>query len=184
MARLKSHHHQDELEATSQLLPVLKDDIADDKPQEASATARLSFAHTQRQHARQPEIRCGPWPLPFRGSVPISAPLLKSHDQQTMWPHLGVDPLVNVFDSLNWDSLLPSSTGTNLEPLRQASPSVSSAAHAVRASAERLNGIDASGLLPQVAEPLTRAREQLETVTGALDAAANAAADRSRHAGG
>ncbi|WP_364745961.1 DUF4012 domain-containing protein [Arthrobacter sp. LAR12-1-1.1] len=45
----------------------------------------------------------------------------------------------------------------------------------MRASAERIDGIETSGLLPQVAEPLARAREQLRSVTGALDAAASAA---------
>ena len=87
---------------------------------------------------------------------------------------LGAAPLVNVFGSLNWDSLMPSSTGTNLEPIEKASPSVISAAHAVRASAERLDGIDVDGLLPQVAGPLRQAREQLRSVTGILDASASA----------
>ena len=41
-------------------------------------------------------------------------------------------------------------------------------------SADRLEEIDANALLPQVAAPLTRAREQLRDVTGALDASANA----------
>jgi hypothetical protein len=43
----------------------------------------------------------------------------------------------------------------------------------VRLSADRLNQIDVSKLLPQVGQPLTRARDQLQEVTGALDAAAN-----------
>ncbi|WP_311379693.1 DUF4012 domain-containing protein [Arthrobacter sp. ISL-48] len=89
--------------------------------------------------------------------------------------NLGLEPLVKVYSSLDWDSLLPNSSGTNFGPLQAASPSVSSAAHAVRLSADRLNQIDVSRLLPQVSEPVIRARDQLQDVTGALDAAADAA---------
>ncbi|MFF2316493.1 DUF4012 domain-containing protein [Arthrobacter sp. NPDC058097] len=70
---------------------------------------------------------------------------------------------------------MPSAAGTDLKPLQQAAPSVSVAAHAVSASAERLERIDASKLLPQVGEPLTKTREQLQMVTGALNASADAA---------
>jgi hypothetical protein len=163
-----------ELEATTQLIPVLKGNIAGDKPQEASATADQLRAHTAaaREAAGDPL-----WAL--ASAVPVLganfsaiAEIARSADDVTTF---GVAPLVKVFDSLNWDSLLPSSTGTNLEPIQQASPSVSAAAHAVRGSADRLNRIDASSLWPQVSEPMMRAREQLQTVTGALDVAANAA---------
>ena len=166
---------KDELEATAQLIPVLKDDIAGDKPQEAKATSDTASLPRRRRPRGSGRSAVDLGRCRFRGSAPISAPSQKLPDQLTMSPALGVAPLVNVFDSLDWDSLLPSSAGTNLEPLQEASPSVSSAAHAVRASAERLDGIDASSLWPQVAEPLARAREQLQTVTGALDASANAA---------
>jgi hypothetical protein len=165
---------KNELEATTQLIPVLKDNIASDKPQEASATADQLRSHTAaaREAAGDPL-----WTL--ASAVPILganfsaiAEVARSADDVAA---LGVAPLVKVFDSLDWNSLLPNSTGTDLAPIQKASPSVSAAAHAVRASAERLDRIDASSLLPQVAEPLTRAREQLQTVTGALDVAANAA---------
>ncbi|WP_229995229.1 DUF4012 domain-containing protein [Arthrobacter sp. Bi26] len=164
-----------ELEATAQVVSVLKDSIASNKPPEALAAAAQLRAHTAaaREASDDPLWTLAsaiPWLGPNFGAI---TEVTRSADDVAA---LGVDPLVSVFDTLNWDSLLPSSTGTNLEPLRLASPSVSSAAHAVRASSERLNGIDANGLLPQVAEPLALAREQLENITGALDAAANAAA--------
>lgn len=163
-----------ELEATAQLVPVLKDDIAGGKPQEAGATATQLRAHTAaaRDAAGDPLWSLAsavPWLGPNFAAITEVA---RSADDVAT---LGVVPLVKVFDSLDWNRLLPSTAGTNLEPLRTASPSVSSAAHAVRASAERLDRIDARGLWPQVAEPLTRAREQLQTVTGALDASADAA---------
>ncbi|MET3175512.1 UNVERIFIED_ORG: hypothetical protein ABIB52_003379 [Arthrobacter sp. UYCu721] len=89
--------------------------------------------------------------------------------------NLGLAPLARVYTSLDWDNVLPKSTGADLKPLQTAAPSVSSAAHAVRLSADRLSQIDASKLVPEVATPLTRAREQLQEVTGALDSAAIAA---------
>lgn len=163
-----------ELEASVQLFPVLKDNVAADKPQEAKTTSDKLLSHTAaaRDAAEDPLwtlARSIPW---VGANFSAVAEVARSADDVAT---LGVAPLVKVFDSLDWNSLMPSPAGTNLEPLRAASPSVSSAAHAVRASAERLDGIDASGLWPQVAEPLARAREQLQTVTGALDASANAA---------
>jgi hypothetical protein len=59
-------------------------------------------------------------------------------------------------------------------PLKAAAPSISAAATAVRLSADRLNRIDSSMLLPQVSTPLARAQDQLQGVTDALDAAADA----------
>lgn len=164
-----------ELEATTQLIPVLKESIADDKPQEANAIADQLRTHTAtaRDAAGDPLWTLAsavPW---LGANFSAITEVARSADDVAT---LGVDPLVNVFESLDWVSLLPGGVGTNLEPLKQAAPSVSAAAHAVRSSSERLKRIDSSGLLPQVAEPLARAREQLDTVTGALDAAANAAA--------
>ncbi|BAS10600.1 hypothetical protein AHiyo4_40220 [Arthrobacter sp. Hiyo4] len=88
--------------------------------------------------------------------------------------NLGLTPLVEVYSSLNWESLLPSSSGTDLEPLEAASPSISAAAQTIRLSADRLGQIDTSNLVPQVADPLRSARDQLRGLSGALDAATDA----------
>ncbi|MCB5291200.1 DUF4012 domain-containing protein [Arthrobacter sp. SO3] len=165
---------KDELEATALLIPALKDDLAADKPQEAKATTDKlqSHAAAARDAASDPLwtlAASAPW---IGANFSAVAEVARSADDVAT---LGVAPLVQVFDSLNWDSLLPSTAGANLEPVQQAAPSVSSAAHAVRISAERLERIDAKALWPQVAEPLMRTREQLQAVTGALDASSNAA---------
>jgi hypothetical protein len=89
--------------------------------------------------------------------------------------NLSVAPLVSVFDRLDWNRLIPGPTGTDLTPLQGASATVTSAAHVVRVSADRLDQIDSSNLFPQVSEPLVRARAQLREVTGALDTAADTA---------
>ncbi|MET3951478.1 DUF4012 domain-containing protein [Arthrobacter sp. UYEF36] len=165
---------KNELEATAQLVPVLKENIVGSRPHDANATAGQLRTHTAaaREAAGDPLWTLAtsiPWLGANFGAI---AEVARSADDVA---NLGVAPLVNVFESLDWNELLPSSTGSNLEPVQSAAPSVSSAALAVRASAERLDRIDASSLWPQVAEPLTRAREQLQEVTGALDASANAA---------
>lgn len=165
---------KNELEATAQLIPVLKDSIAGDKPQEAIAAVDQLRVHTATAH----EAAGDPfWTL--ASAVPglganfsAVAEVARASDDVAA---LGLVPLVKVFDSVKWDTLLPNSDGTDLKPLQSASPSVSAAAHAVKASAERLDRIDTGSLWPQVAEPLVRARQQLQEVTGALDASAVAA---------
>jgi hypothetical protein len=164
-----------ELDAASQLIPTLRESITSDNPDQAGDTVDQLRIHTAaaREAADDPL-----WTLasiiPGLGTnFSAVAEVARSADDVA---EIGLAPLVKVFSSLDWDSLLPNSTGTDLEPLAAASPRVESAAHAVRLSAERLDRIDASNLLPSIAEPLTRARDQLQDVTGALDAAANASA--------
>ncbi len=162
-----------ELNAVSSLIPTLKEDVTGDKQGKAAATVEEIRGHTAlaREAANDP-VWTFASSLPVLGSnFSAVAEVARSADDVA---DLGLAPLVMVYGSLDWDSVLPSGAGTNLEPLRAASPRVSSAAHAVRLSAERLNQIDTSKLVAQVAEPLTRAREQLQDVTGALDATASA----------
>jgi len=164
---------KNELEATTQLIPQLKEDLAHDRPNEAALAVDQLRLHTAaaRDAAGDPVWTLASTIPGVGANFSAVAEVARTADDVT---NLGLAPLVRVFGSLNWDSLLPSSAGVDLEPIMQATPSVSSAAHAVRASAERLERIDAGALLPQVSEPLHLAREQLEAVTGALDASANA----------
>lgn len=84
-------------------------------------------------------------------------------------------PIVSDPDLLNLENLSPSEGSVDLPRLERGVPKLLSAARVVRLSHERLNAIDASQLIPAVAEPLTRTRSELATVTTALDAAANTA---------
>jgi hypothetical protein len=164
---------KNELEATTLLIPQLKEDLAHDRTNEAAMAVDQLRLHTAaaRDAAGDPLWTLASTIPGVGANFSAVAEVARTADDVT---NLGLAPLVKVFSSLHWDSLLPSSTGVDLEPLRRATPSVSSAAHAVRSSAERLERIDAGALLPQVSEPLHLAREQLEAVTGALDASANA----------
>lgn len=171
----KANVVKNELDAASQLIPVLKENIAEDQPEAASHTVNQLRSHTAaaRDAAGDPLWTIASAIPGLGANFSAVAEVARSADDVAT---LGVSPLVKVFGSLNWDNLLPSSSGTDLKPIQNASPSVSSAAHAVRVSAERLDRIDASTLLPQVAAPLTSAKEQLQAVTGALNASADASA--------
>jgi hypothetical protein len=163
-----------ELEASTQLVPKLKESILQNHPTDAAAVASELRRHTAaaRDAASDPLwslASATPW---LGANFSATAEIARSADDVAT---LGVAPLVKVYDSLNWDKLMPSANGTDLEPIRKAAPAVSSAAQAVGASAQRLNGIDAAGLLPQIAVPLTQARQQLSSVVDELDTAADAA---------
>ncbi|WP_269994329.1 DUF4012 domain-containing protein [Arthrobacter sp. B2a2-09] len=163
-----------ELEASTQLVPRLKASILENRPADATAVADELRRHTAtaRDAASDPLwslASATPW---LGANFSATAEIARSADDVAT---LGVTPLVKVYDSLKWDKLIPSAGGTDLEPIRKAAPAVSSAAQAVRASAQRLNSIDATGLLPQIAGPLTQARQQLSSVVDELDTAADAA---------
>ncbi|WP_083510595.1 DUF4012 domain-containing protein [Pseudarthrobacter sulfonivorans] len=163
-----------ELNAATLLIQPLKEAITGDNPGDAAATVKQLRAHTTaaNEAANDPIWKLAS-SLPGLGSnFSAVSEVARSADDVTS---LGLEPLVKVYSTLDWQALLPSGTGTDLGPLQAASPSVSAAANAVRLSADRLNQIDIGKLVPQVADPLTRARDQLQNATGALDAAANAA---------
>lgn len=161
-----------ELEASTQLVPKLKESILQNRPAEASS----AVDELRRDTAAARDAASDPlWSLasatPWLGAnfSAISEIARSADDVATQ----GVAPLVKVYSSLNWDKLMPSSGGTDLEPIRKAAPSVASAAHAVSVSTERLNGINASSLLPQIAGPLTQARQQLGSVVEELNTASD-----------
>jgi hypothetical protein len=162
-----------ELTAANLLIEPLKDNLAADNVGDAAATLKQLRTHTA---AAKEGVNDPAWTL--ASSLPVLgenfsavAEVARSADDLA---NLALEPLVHAYGSLDWKTLLPSSSGTDLGPLQAASPSISSAAQAVRLSADRLNQIDDTELMTQVREPLTRARAQLQAVTGALDAAADA----------
>lgn len=159
-----------ELEAAAQIVPALKDELASNNKTKAIESVNQLRSHTAeaREAAEDPLWKVAA-ALPFIGAnfSAVSEVARSADDVST----LAVTPIVNVFETLNWDSLIPGAEGTDLEPLKKAYPSVASAAHAVRASSERLEQIGTDALLPQVSESLLKARNELEVVTGALDTA-------------
>ena len=162
-----------ELEDVATLTPQLKDHIFHERKTEASNTAHAIQLHTAaaRRAANDPlwvMLSAIPW---LGANFSATTELTRSADDVAT---LGILPLTNVMENLNWDQLVPGNESADLGPLKAAAPSVTSAANAVRMSSERLDAIDSKGLLPQIAEPLNRARDELRSARGTLDVAANA----------
>lgn len=177
-----------ELEATARLAPQLKEQILNDRKADAIATAQNIRTHTgaARDAADDPLWKFATI-LPWLGAnFSATTEMVRSADDVAT---LGIQPLVNVYDSLDWRKLVAGAGGTDLEPIRRAAPSVGAAANAVHTTSDRLNAIDTTTLVPQVAGPLGQARDELRSLVGTLDAASDAAslapamlgADKPRH---
>lgn len=161
-----------ELESANALIPQLKEEVAAGASLKATETVVSLRSHTAsaRDAAGDPIFNLA-FVVPVIGpNFSAMAEVARAADDVST---LGVAPLVSITGSVDWNSLLPSAEGTDFEPIQKATPSLVSAAHAVRATADRLRRIETGSLLPQIAEPLERARIQLESVSGAMDASAD-----------
>ncbi|WP_240617749.1 DUF4012 domain-containing protein [Pseudarthrobacter sp. AG30] len=161
------------LEAAADLVPHLKEEIVSSEAKLAEETVSTLREHTSAARADTEDplwtLASGiPWVGPNLGAV---SEVARSADDVAT---LGLSPLVSVYDSLNWESLIPSGSGANLEPIKAAAPSVSSSAYAVRASWERLDAIQAENLLPQIVTPLHQATAELKQASDVLNVAADA----------
>ncbi|WP_258062369.1 DUF4012 domain-containing protein [Arthrobacter sp. B0490] len=85
-----------------------------------------------------------------------------------------VTPIVDSFATLDWDSLSPTDGRIDTAPLADVSPTLSAAANTVNLSFGRLEGIDRSELLPQIAGPLKKAVDALDEVRGPITSASRA----------
>lgn len=171
---LKAKSVKEDLEVAAELIPKLKQQIA------ASDTraAQNSVAELQQRTSSARDTVSDPlWTLaaglPWIGvNFGAVAEVARSADDVST---LGLAPLVNVYASLDWEALLPTDAGANLEPLKTAAPVLASSAYAVQVSAERLEAIDRTSLLPEVSDPVMAAAQQLRESTGALNLAADVA---------
>ena len=85
-----------------------------------------------------------------------------------------VAPMVRKFTSLDWDSLTPVDGRIDTAPLADIAPTLSAAATTVDLSYGRLEGIDRSKLLPQIAGPLQDAVDALGEARGPISGASRA----------
>lgn len=171
---LKASSIETNLEAAADLIPRLKQEIVSSDAASAAATVTQIRESTSaaRTEAEDPVwiLSSGlPWIGPNLSAV---SEVARSADDVAA---LGLTPLIKEFESINWEALLPGYSATNLEPLKAAAPNIATSAYAVRASSDRLEGIDVDKLVPQVAKPLLEARQELRQAIGALDSAADAA---------
>ena len=164
-----------ELEAASDLLPALKSQLATNDASEAARTVESLVQHTgsAREASSDPVWKAAAM-LPVLGPNLEAASVVATSADDVA--RLGAVPMVKAFQSLNWEALTPSAAGVDLGPVQAAAPSINAAAHAVRESSKRLDAIDAEKLMPQIAGPLTGAREELASLSAELDSASDAAA--------
>lgn len=163
-----------DLESASALLPVLKQQIEESDVTAAGVTVNKLQAHTSaaRDSAGDPLWTIAS-AIPWIGSnMSAVAEVARSADDVT---RLGLVPLVQIYDSLDWKSLLPTSETTNLGPIESAAPKLSASSYAIRASYDRLDRIETSELLPQVSAPLTEVKVELNRAKEALAIAADIA---------
>ncbi|WP_326964533.1 DUF4012 domain-containing protein [Arthrobacter sp. PL16] len=85
-----------------------------------------------------------------------------------------VTPMIDKFATLDWDSLMPVDGRIDTAPLAEIAPTLSAAANTVELSYGRLEGLDQSELLPQIAGPLQEAVEALDEVRGPISNASRA----------
>ncbi|MFJ6346478.1 DUF4012 domain-containing protein [Pseudarthrobacter oxydans] len=170
---LRANEIKSQLEAASQMVPMLKADILSGSAEDAGVKLERLREHTTAARLAADDPL---WNL--FSAAPVLGPNLSAISEVSRSADdvasLGLTPLAKAYESLDWKALLPSETGADVVPLKLASPSVTSAAHAVRASSDRLEDIDTNGLWPQIAGPLIQARDQLRGVAGALTTAASA----------
>jgi hypothetical protein len=162
-----------ELTAATNLVPELKAAIVADDP----AAAAKKVADLKIRTAAARSIVGDPlWTLaaatPWLGpNFQAAAEVATAADDVAQ---LGAAPLVEVFQSLDWHSLMPKGGVIDLSAVSAAEPNVVSAAHAVKESSNRLEGINVEGLFPQVAEPLIAARSELRGLSADLSVASDA----------
>lgn len=165
---------KNELSAATGVLPDLKEAIGNNDTNAASKASESLLNHTSaaREAASDPLWKAAsalPW---FGQNLQAASEVAMTADDVA---RLAAVPLVNAFKSLDWKTLTPSASGMNLEPLREATPRIQAAAHAVRESTQRLNNIDTENLLPQISGPLTEARVELAGLSKDLNSASSAA---------
>lgn len=161
-----------ELNSATRLISSLQEQVARDEVEAASMTVDQVRAHTTAaKDAADDPLWTLAASVPWLGAnFSAVAEITRSADDVAS---LGLAPLMSAYESLDWNALIPTADGADIESLKAASPKVVSAAHAVSASSDRLEQINQDDLLPQVAEPLAQARHELKRVTGALSAAAD-----------
>ncbi|MFJ5698455.1 DUF4012 domain-containing protein [Arthrobacter sp. NPDC093139] len=170
----KASQIEQQLQAVARLMPQVKASLLENDAGTATRSVQEMARHTMqaRSVANDPM-----WTL--AGTLPWIGDNFKAVSEIATTAddvaNRGAAPLVGSLQSFNWESLAPTGQGIDLSPLKAAAPKLASAADALKQSGNRLNAIDSGRLLPQSAEPLADARQQLASFSESLDYAADAA---------
>ncbi|WP_449372205.1 DUF4012 domain-containing protein [Arthrobacter psychrolactophilus] len=163
---------RDNLQSTAQLLPQLKKQLTANDQAGAAATVETLAAHTaDAKSAGTDPVWKAAAAIPWIGPNFAAATTITVTADDVV--QLAAKPLVGVFESLDWKSLTPTDGSVGLDAISGAAPSVVSAANTVQLSYDSIAGIDKSKLVPQIAEPLASAQQQLGDLRGTLSIASS-----------
>lgn len=164
---------KDNLQATTELLPQLKKQLtANDGASAASTVAELSLHTTAAKSAGTDPLWKAASVLPWIGPNLSAATTVTVTADDVV--QLAAKPLLGAFESLDWKQLTPQDGALGLDAVSSAAPSVVTAANTVQLSYDRLANIDKGKLLPQIADPLADAQQQLNDLRGTLNVASSA----------
>jgi hypothetical protein len=161
------------LESSMSLLPDMQAAVVDRDTDRATAVANDLAEHTSAARAAGTDPlwkAASVIPLLGQNFSAISEVTVSADDIVTR----AVAPMVDKFAALDWDSLAPVDGRIDTAPLADIAPTLSAAATTVDLSYGRLEAIDRSELLPQIAGPLQDAVERLEEVRGPINDASRA----------
>jgi hypothetical protein len=165
---------QSHLQASADLLPTLQTELTSGNGEAAQRSLGELRDHTAA--ARD----AGTDPLWKAASIiPILGPNFSAITEVTVSAddvvNRAVAPMLDSFDSLNWDSLSPTDGRIDVSPLQAVAPTLSGAANTVQLSYERLGNIDRNRLLPQVSAPLVEVIDSMDKARQALNSASSVA---------
>lgn len=163
---------KDNLQSTTQLLPKLKKQLTANDSAGAGSTVDTLSRHTAaaKAAATDPVWKVA-GALPWIGSNFAAATTVTVTADDVV--QLAAKPLLGAFESLDWQALTPADGAVGLDAINSAAPNVVSAANTVQLSYDRIADIDKEKLMPQIADPLSAAQEQLDDLRGTLNIASS-----------
>lgn len=108
----------------------------------------------------------------FSSFVPLAGPNISAVREVAVSADdivsLALAPLLEKYDSLDWRELSPTEGRINVTELQKAAPTLSAAADSVEFSYSRMTSIDLTHVIPEIAEPIRSATEQLHSFAETL----------------
>lgn len=170
----QASHVQAQLEHVVDLVPQLRAQLSKGENSAAQATLETMLSQTTAARATV----TGPlWKV--ASTVPILGPNFTAVAEAAVSADdvaaRAIAPLLTIYDSLDWHTLAPVEGRIDVNQVEEATPKIVAAANTVRLSYERMESIELSDLLPQVADPIRSATDQLHDVSLAMRTASSAA---------
>ena len=165
---------REHLEHALSLAPQMRSELEDGDIQSAKQTFAVIAEKTTKARA----TATGPlWQI--ASYVPIVGPNFAAAGEVTVSADdvvsSAVAPLLDNYHLLDWKALSPKDGRVDPSALKEAAPALSTAANTVQLSYERMNSVDLSRLVTELADPISSATDQLHAAAAALRTASSAA---------